>query len=108
VIEIAEPFVETVSGGQELVAVPEMILAELRGGIARRLQHFCDRRIALLNSARRAGNTDGRHAGANGELSHDERSAAGRTTGLAIVIGEQHAGLAIESMCGVRPIMPCV
>src|SRR5262245_36562520 len=37
VVEIAEPFVETVSGGQELVAVTQMVFADLRGGVTRGL-----------------------------------------------------------------------
>src|SRR5262249_50247301 len=37
-IEIAEKFVEAVSSPQELVAVAEMVLAELPGDVAERLQ----------------------------------------------------------------------
>ena len=75
VVEITEPFVETVSGGQELVAVTQVVFAELRGGVTRGLEHFRNRRVAPLDSTRRAGNADGRHAHANGHLPSDERGA---------------------------------
>ena len=93
VIEVAEPFVEAVHGRQELVAVAQVVLAELAGGVALRLQHFGQRRIGLLDAARRAGDADRGHAGADRHLAHDERGAAGGAAGLAVVIGEEHAFL---------------
>ena len=56
-----------------------------------RFEHFRNRRITLLNSARRPRDANGRHASANGQLPHDECGAAGSATGLAVVIGEEHA-----------------
>ena len=38
VIKIAEELIEAVDSGQELVAVAEMVLAELSGHIAERLE----------------------------------------------------------------------
>ena len=38
VIEVAEELIEAVDGGQELVEVAEVVLAELAGGIAQRLE----------------------------------------------------------------------
>ena len=93
VVEVAEPLVEAVHGRQELVAVAQVVLAELRGGVALRLEHFGQRRIVLLDAARRAGNADGRHAGADRQLPHDERRAPGGAARLAVVIGEEHAVL---------------
>ena len=47
VIEIAEEFVESMNGRQELVQVAKVVLAELAGGIAHRLQRRGDgRRLA--------------------------------------------------------------
>lgn len=40
VMEVAEPFVESVHRGQELVAIAEVALAELRGVVAGALQHL--------------------------------------------------------------------
>ena len=40
VIEVAEELVEAVHGGQEFVAIAEMVLAELPGRIALRLQQL--------------------------------------------------------------------
>ena len=94
VIEVAEPFVEAVHGRQELVAVAEMVLAELAGRVALRLQHLGERRILLLDAARRTGNADRGHAGAHRHLAHDEGGAAGGAARLAVVVGEDDAFLA--------------
>ena len=45
VIEIAEELVEAVRRRKELVAVAEVVLAELAGHVAERLQHVGDGRI---------------------------------------------------------------
>ena len=39
VIEVAEEFIEPMHGGQKLVQIAEMVLAELAGGVAHRLQY---------------------------------------------------------------------
>ncbi len=43
VIQVAEELVEAVDGGQKLVAVAEVVLAELAGGVAQRLECGGDR-----------------------------------------------------------------
>jgi hypothetical protein len=47
VVEVAEEHVEAVHGRQELVAVAEMILAELPGRVAERLEQLGERRVLL-------------------------------------------------------------
>ena len=42
VIQVAEELIEAVNGGQELVAVAEVVLAELAGGVALRLERGGD------------------------------------------------------------------
>src|SRR5262249_26219565 len=74
-------------------AVTQRVFAELRGGVTRVIYHFRKRRIALLNSTRRAWNADGRHTGANGHLPGDECGTTGRATRLAVVISEEDAVL---------------
>ena len=91
VVQVAEPLVEAVDRRQELVAITEVVLAELRGGVADGLQHFGQRRVALLDAALRARDADRRHAGADRQLAHDECRAAGGAARLAVVVGEQHA-----------------
>jgi hypothetical protein len=93
VVEIPEPFIEPVHRGQELVAVTEMILAELSCEIALALEHLRQRRIFLLDSAGGAWDPDRRHAGANRQLSHDEGGATGRAARLTVVVREQDAVL---------------
>ena len=64
VVEVAVELVEAVHGGQELVAVAQVVLAELAGGIAERLEQLGDRRVFLLQAERRAGQADLGQAGA--------------------------------------------
>ena len=45
VVEVAEELVEAVHGRQELVAVAEMVLAELAGGVALRLEQLGEGRV---------------------------------------------------------------
>ena len=50
VIEVAVELVETVIGRQELIAVAEMVLAELPRGISQRFQRLGDGDISCLQS----------------------------------------------------------
>ena len=88
-VEIAEPLVEPVHRRQELVAVAQVVLAELGGVVAARLQHLGQRRILLLDAARRSRDADRGHAGADRQLTRDEGGAAGSAARLPVVIGEQ-------------------
>src|SRR5271155_2466231 len=47
VVEVAEELIEPVDGGKVFVAVSQMVLAELAGGVAERLQELGDGRILL-------------------------------------------------------------
>ena len=58
VIEVAEELVEAVHGRQKLVAVAEVVLAELAGGVAERLEQLGNRRVLRLQADRRAGHAD--------------------------------------------------
>ncbi len=88
VIEVAEEFVEPVHGRQEFVAVAQMVLAELAGGVAQRLQQFGDRRVFLLQADGGAGHADLGQAGADRVLAGDEAGAAGGAALLGVVVGE--------------------
>ena len=88
VIEIAEEFVESVHGWQELILVAKMVLAELAGGIAERLQHLSDGWIFRLKSEIGAGHADFGQSGAEWILAGNEGGASSRTTLLAVVVGE--------------------
>src|SRR5687768_13976221 len=88
VIEIAPEFVEAVHRRQMLVAITEVVLAELAGGVALRLEQSRDRRIARLPAFLRAGQADLGHAGTHRHGAADERGAAGGATLLAVVVGE--------------------
>ena len=66
VIEIAEELVEAVHRRQEFVAVAEMVLAELAGRIALRLEQVGDRRILLRQPLFRGWQPDLQESGPQG------------------------------------------
>ena len=91
VVEVAEELIEAVHGGQELVAVAEMVLAELTGHVAERLQEVGDGRIRGLQALGRAGQSDLQQPGAHRALPGDEGGAAGGAGLLAVIVGENPA-----------------
>ncbi len=91
VIEVAEELVEAVHGRQVFIPIAEMVLAELSGGVAERLQHFGDRRIFFLKSDRGAGHADFGQAGTNRILAGDEAGTASGAALLAVPVGERRA-----------------
>ena len=91
VIEVAEELVEAVDGGQELVEIAEVVLAELAGGIAHVLQRRRDGHRFRRQADRGARLTDRGHAGADRKLAGDEGRPARRAARFGIVVGEEHA-----------------
>ena len=101
-IEVAEELVEAVHGRQRLVAVADMVLAELPGGVAEVLQQAADRRVQLAHAHRRAGKADLGQAGADAVLPGEERRAARGAGLLAVVVQElDRPRVAMRSMFGV-------
>ena len=88
VIEVAEELVEAVHGRQELVAVAEMVLAELAGHIALRLEQFGERRVLVRQAFLRRRQPDLQQAGADRALAGDEGGAAGGAGLLGVIVGE--------------------
>jgi hypothetical protein len=76
VAEVAEELVEPVHGRQVLVAIAEVVLAELARGIAEGLEQLGDGGILRAHARRRAGQPDLAQAGSEHALSHDERPRA--------------------------------
>ncbi len=72
VVEVAEELIEAMHRRQELVAVAEVVLAELAGGIAERLEQLGYGCISRLQPHGRAGNPDLRKPGAQRALAGDE------------------------------------
>ena len=91
VIQISEELIKTMHRGQELVAVAQVVLAELARHVAVLLEQDGDGRVFLLHPFRRAGKSDLGQAGPHGGLSGDERRAAGGTALLAVPVGEHGA-----------------
>src|SRR6185369_5992122 len=78
VIEIAEKLIEPVHCRQEFVAVAEMILAELPGGIAEGLQRLGNSDVLGAQAERRTGQADLGHPSAQTGLAGEEGRPAGR------------------------------
>ena len=91
VIEIAVELIEAVHRRQELVQVAQVVLAELTGGVAHRLQRGGDGRRLGRHSDRRAGLADRGQPRADRQLAGDEVGASRRAARLGVVVGEQHA-----------------
>ena len=91
VVQVAEEFVEAVHRRQELVQVAEVVLAELAGGVALRLERGGERAGLGRNADVGAGLADGRQTRAERNLAGDEVGPARRATRLGVVVGEQHA-----------------
>jgi hypothetical protein len=64
-IEVAEELVEAVHRRQELVAVAEVVLAELAADVTLRLEQFGDRRVFRLESEFRSRQADLGQPGTN-------------------------------------------
>src|SRR5208283_646888 len=85
--------VEAVHGRQIFVAVAQVVLAELTGGITERLQHFRDGCVFRVQSDRGARHPDFRQPGADRVLPSDEARASRGAALLAVPIGEDRAFL---------------
>ena len=83
VIEVAEEFVEAVHRRQRFIAIADVVLAELAGGVAEALEQAADRRIELAHAHRRAGKANLGQARANPVLTGEKRRASGRAALLA-------------------------
>ena len=91
VIEVAEELVEPVDGGQELIEIAQMVLAELPGGVALRFERGGDRAGFRRDADLGTRLADRGHAGADGQFAHDEVRATRRAARLGVVVGEQHS-----------------
>src|ERR1019366_10328513 len=90
-VQVAEELVETVNRRQELIAVTEMILAELTGHIAERLEQIGERRILIRQPFFRPRQPNLQKPGAHWALTGNECSAAGGAGLLAVIVGEDRA-----------------
>ena len=91
VVQVAEELVEAVRGRQELVTVPEVVLAELAGGVPQGLQRGCDGRVLGTQPDVGTGHAHLGEPRSIGVLSGDEGRPARRTALLAVVVGEPGA-----------------
>jgi hypothetical protein len=84
-----------------------MVLAELRGHVALRLEQLGEREVPRLNPLLRAGHADLEQAGAKAGLTGDEARTSGGATLLAVQSVNSAPSLAMRSMLGVLyPIIP--
>ena len=76
VIEDAIELVEAVDRRQVFVAVAEMVLADLRRRVAKRLEELGDRRVLVLQALLGGGQTDLQQTGAERRLAKDKRGTS--------------------------------
>jgi hypothetical protein len=91
VVQVAVELVEPVHGGEELVLVTEVVLAELPGHVPERLEQLRDRRVLRVQPQVRPGHADLAEPGAEHALPGDERRPARRAALLTVGVGEPHA-----------------
>jgi hypothetical protein len=72
VVKVAEEFIEAVLGRQIFIAVAEVVLPKLTGGVAERLERLRDGDVAILQPDCRAGDADFAEPGAQAHLPGDE------------------------------------
>ena len=90
VIEIAEKLVETVIGGQHFIAVTEVVLAELAGRIALRLEQAGNRGILNHHSLFGTRQADLGETGTKDALTGNEGGTPCGTGLFTVVVGEGH------------------
>ncbi|MNM64891.1 hypothetical protein D3C81_763070 [compost metagenome] len=101
VVQVAEELVKTVIARQELIAVTQMVLAELTGRIAPSLECLRNGNVARLQADWRPGHSDFGQASTQRRLAGDERRTSCGATVLRVVVSEHHAfvGNAIDVRC---------
>src|SRR5207249_1004454 len=101
VIEVAEELIEPMDGGQELIEIAEVVLAELPGGVALRFERGGNRASLSWYPDLGARLADCGHPRADGQFAHDEVRATSRATRLGVIVGEQHPFLGdlVEVRC---------
>ena len=91
VIQVAVELVEAVHGGEELVAVAQVVLAVLGGHVPLRLEQLGQGRILGLEALGSPGQAHRGQPGPHRDLPGDERRPPGRAAGLGVVVGQQGA-----------------
>ena len=91
VIEVAEELVEAVHGGQMLVAIALVVLAELSSGVTLALEYGRHGDVGLLPALFGARQADLGHAATHRHAAADEGRAAGGAALLRVVVGEAEA-----------------
>ena len=93
-------------GGQVFVAVAQVVLADLRRGVAVRLKQFGDGGVFVLQALLRARHADLEQTDAEGVLAGNEGCTASRAGLLSIRVGEERPPLAMRSIFGCRGRSP--
>ena len=88
---------------QKFVAVAEVVLAELSGGVTERLECFRYRHVFCMEAHVGTRLADLRQAGADRRLPGDEGGAAGGATLLGVIVGENRT-LSADAINVRRPV----
>ena len=87
-IEVAQELIEPVHCRKRLVAIADVVLAELPRCITEVFEQAADRGIQLAHAHRRAGKADLGQAAADTMLAGQERRATGGARLLAVIVQE--------------------
>ena len=90
-IEITPELIKTVQGWKVLIAVSEVVLAKLSGGISLGLEGGSDGRSGIWIAPLCPSLPNRRESGADRKLTRHKVSAACRATGFRVIIGEPYA-----------------
>src|SRR5262249_15953848 len=85
-VEVSEELIESVHSGQMLVAVAEVVLAELPGGITEIFHELSNRGIVEAETKRCARHANLGEAGSNRRLSGDKRGSPRGATLLTVEV----------------------
>ena len=102
-VEIAEELVEAVNRRQKVIAIAKMVLTELSGNVALRLEQFGKCRVLVRQPFLCSRQADFEKPVRIGLLAGDERRAAGGAGLLAVIVGEDRAfvGDAVDVGCSI-------
>ena len=89
VIEVAVELIKAVDRRQKLVAIAQVVLADLCCRVTHRFEQFRNRWIFCLNPLRGARHANREQSGTEGVLAEDERRAS-RSAGLLCVVVSEH------------------
>src|SRR6478752_916467 len=89
-VEVSKELIESVDRRQELIEVTQMVLAELAGSVAHRLERCGNGRRLGRHSDRRSGLANRGQSSPDRQLACNEVGATSSAGSFSVVVGETH------------------